>query len=208
MSAFTGIGMEKQSALALTASRAVAAFLTTAVGIIVALAAGCLAHYLRSFSELLVKVSRSKFPLRRRFSEFPAFALIAAPALGLPIAAFMVFSSLQGSMGLEVALASSPCLSRGNERFVILHVTDHGKIFINGRPEDSNRLAERLSEIYESRSHPTMYFSADNAAAFQTVADAIDVATNAVDMRTAKPLRITLGLLTPAVLTSPCSEVH
>lgn len=209
MSAFTGIGMEKHAALAMMASRVAASLVTTGAGIIVAVSAICLSHLIRThLAYFREEVATKRLPLGKRLSELPAFALIAAPALGLSVVPFMAFSSLHGPTGFDVRLPSARCAFRGDERITVLRITDAGTLFINAEQENWKGLGGRLSTIYGTRSHRTLYLSAEDRVPFQNVADAIDIATNAVVAGTSKPLHVTVGLMTPAVLKSHCPELR
>jgi biopolymer transport protein ExbD len=204
MSAFTGIGMEKHAALAMMASRLAASLVTSGAGIIVAVAAICLSHSIRTHLEFREEVARERLPLQKRVSEFPAFALIAAPVLGLSITAFLVFSSTHGPTALDARLAPPRSERDDTQGVVVLRITEDGRVFINEEQVDWNNLAGRLSEIYRLRAYRTLYLSAEDAVAFHTVADAISVATNAVG--TEKSLHMTVRLVTPAALKSECPE--
>jgi len=103
MSALTGIGMEKHAALAMMTSIMAAALAPTAAGIIVAVPATCSYNYLRTRLDLLEnEVPTPRFPLGKRFSDLPAFARIAAPAIAISITAFISFPSPQSPKGLHV----------------------------------------------------------------------------------------------------------
>jgi MotA/TolQ/ExbB proton channel family len=84
-----------------------AAFLSTAAGILVAVAATCLHNYLRTRLESLESelpsssVEKTRLLLMPRVSSFP-FPLTAIPILVLSIAAFMIFPSFYGPRGDDV----------------------------------------------------------------------------------------------------------
>jgi len=117
-------------------------------------------------------------PLKKRFSGLPPFALIAAPALASIVAMFMVFEPYETPTGLDVGLATQLCESGGDNRLIVLRITDTGKLFINFEEVDWNNLAGRLSAIYSRRAQRTLYLSATDGVPFQTLADAIDVIEN------------------------------
>lgn len=196
---------ERATALAEMTSGLSAAPITAAAGILVAVAALAAYNYLCTridllmsevFDEALDWRSRSagKFPLTRRFSPFPAFALIAAPFLAIVVAAYMVFPSFYTSRGLHVGLAPARCPSDGADRVMLLHITSEGKVFLNREEEDWDELSFRLSEIYRPLFDPTLFLLADDDVPLQTVADAIDIAQNAGN------LHITVKLVTPKAL--------
>jgi hypothetical protein len=105
MDAFGGIGMEKHAAEIMITSKVSLALVTTAAGILVAVTATCFYNYLRTRIDLLESEvaneaieqgSRSsqviqRLPLARRFSQLPAFALIAAPGLAILVAVHTPF---------------------------------------------------------------------------------------------------------------------
>jgi len=211
LSEFHAIAMEHSTARAMITSEISAAPITAAAGILVAVAALVSYNYLCTridllmsevFDEALDWRSRSagKFPLTRRFSQLPAFALIAAPFLAIVVAAYMVFPSFYASRGLHVGLAPARCPSDSADRLIVLHITSAGKAFLNLEQEDWDKLAFRLSQIYRLRVHRTLYLLADDDVPLQTVADAIDIAQNAGD------LHIRVELVTPAAVAAPCPE--
>jgi biopolymer transport protein ExbD len=207
MSAFTGIGMEKHAALAMMASRVAASLVTTGAGIIVAVSAIVLSHSIPTPAALFPeKVATTRLPLGRRISELPAFALLTAPVLGLSMSAFLVFSSNHGPTGLEVGLAPARCEFDGDERVIVLSIKEDGRAFINQEHQDWNNLAGRLSEIYRLRVHRRLYLYAQDEVPFQTIADAIGIATNAQVTGTNISLHIAVRLVTPAALKSECPD--
>jgi hypothetical protein len=115
--------------------------------------------------------------------------------------------------GLELRLASTRCEYDGDDRLIVLHITDAGKLFLNQDQQDWNSLAGRLSEIYSMRVHRTLYLLADDGVSFQTVADALDIVENipatvgpqAVGTEMDK-LDITVRLLTPRASNTRCPQ--
>ena len=207
MNAFTGIGMEKHTALAIMTSRVAASLVTTGAGIIVAVSAIVLAQCLPTPAALFRgEVARARLRLGRRISESPAFALIAAAVLGLFISIVLLFSSVHGATGLEVGLAPTRCEFDGDDRVIVLSIKEDGRIFINQEQEDWNILEGRLSEIYRLRVHRTLYVYAEGEVPFQTVAAAIAIATNAGVTGTNISLHIAVRLVTPAVLKTECPD--
>jgi biopolymer transport protein ExbD len=204
------------------------AFITTAAGLLVAIPATWSYNYLRTRIDLLeieissdvpVRTSRhfrftQKFPLAALFSRIP-FPLIAAPILAiLAGVVFMEYSSYETPTGLYVGTtpATLGCEYDG-DRFIVLHITDAGRLFLNQEQADWSSLGGRLSEIYSVRAHPTLYLLADDGVPFQTVADALDTVENipttvgpqAVGIETDK-LDITVRLLTPRALNTRCFQ--
>jgi biopolymer transport protein ExbD len=149
-------------------------------------------------------------PLKKGFSSLPPFALIAAPALASILAMVMTVGPYETPTGLHVGLVQDRCVDDGDDRLIVLRLTNAGELFINQTREDWNSLPEVLSKIYGSRVHRTLYVRADDGVPFQTVADAIDIVENAnvephhaVRMRADK-LDITVLLITPKAMNTSC----
>ena len=224
---FGGIDMEKNAALALISSRIAVALVTTAAGILVAVPAICSYNYLRTRINLLegelssdppAQISRYRQGTRRlgltkRFSQLPAFALIAAPGLAVLVALYTPYFAPREPTGLEIELASTCREYGGTDRLIVLHITDGGKLFLNTEQEDWNGLAGRLAEIYRMRVQRTLYLIADDGVLFQTVADALDIVENApvaAGPQTAgmgmDKQDITVRFVTPRALNARCPE--
>ena len=203
MSAFRGIGMEKHAALAIMSSLVAAALITTAAGIIVAVPAICSYNYLRARLDMFEnQMPTQRLPLTPRFSAVPGFALIAAPLLGIVVAAFMAFGSFHASVGLLVKPASAGCERDIFDR-VIVQITDRGTVSINAEQQNWSSLPVRLSEIYTPRVHRTLYLTADDGVRFQNVTDAIDIVRNTRDRLNAHSLDITVRLIRPNAKNRP-----
>jgi biopolymer transport protein ExbD len=213
---FEGFDMEKHAAEVMLVSKAAAALLTTAAGIIVAVPATCFYNYLRTRIDLLdcgvangalSQTSRRhqafmRLQLARRFSA-PVFALPAALSLALLVAACTPFLRTEYSTGLSLELASTRCEYDGDDRLVVLHIANDGKLFLNQEQEEWNSLAGRLSEIYSMRKNRTLYVLTDEGVTFQTVADAVDIAESTTSTKP-QPLDITVRLVTPTAMKAPC----
>jgi biopolymer transport protein ExbD len=223
LSAFRAIAMERHAAMVMIVTTIGAAFVTTAAGILVAVPATCFYNYLCTRLDLLEsEVSNEeprhfpiarRFRLTKRFSELPGFALIAAPGLAILITGYMTFASFHPRTGFSIELAPTRCEDVGDDRLIVLHITDAGKLFLNAEPADWNGLAGRLSEIYSVRAHHTLYLVADDGIPFQTVADALDTVENAPATVSSQAtglgmdkLDITVRLVTPRALNAGCSE--
>jgi biopolymer transport protein ExbB len=233
LSAFGGVGMEKYTALAMIATRIAVALIPTAVGIPVAVLAACSHNYLCTRLDLLEGAvfkegqergrhfpRARRFPRTERFAELPAFGLLGAlPTFGLLVAlgltvlikVYMPFPSLHRPVGFYVELASARCEYDGDDRLIVLHITDTGKLFLNLEQEDWNNLANRLSQIYSMREHRTLYLVADSDVPFRTVAEALDTIENASATQTGQAvgmskdqLDIQVQLLTPKAFNADC----
>jgi biopolymer transport protein ExbD len=225
LSAFRGIGMEKHAAMVMTTTYIAASLITTATGLLVAVSAVWSHNYLRVRIDLLEsEIPRiaqlksryyqvaQKLPLTARFSKLP-FAVIAAPGLAILVVVWMPFFSPREPTGFRVELASTRCEYDGNDRRIVLRISDAGRVFLNQEQEDWDSLSSRLSEVYGMRIHRTLYLLADDGAPFQTVADALDTVENApvkagsqvVGMGMGK-LDITVRLVTPRALNTRCPD--
>jgi biopolymer transport protein ExbD len=224
---FSGYVGTRFGAVIMTVFGLDAAFISTASGLLVAVAAVLSYNYLRTKIDSLQREVAGnthertgqsfqvaqKLPLTARFSQIP-FAVIAAPSLAVSIMAFMTFSSFHTLRGLHVGLASDRCELEGDDRPIVLRITDAGELFINQTQEDWNSLAGRLSEIYRTRVHHTLYLRADDGVPFQSVARALDIVENARRVNVGSgPVRmgpdrldITVQLLTPKALSAHCLE--
>ena len=210
----SGFGMEKYTALRLMTSGLAAALITTAAGILVTIPAICAYNYVCTRLSLLeseesdeIQKSRLQaehFPLKKRFSQLPAFALIAATCLSIFVAAYTPYFDPLRATGLAVDLASTRCEYDGDDRLIVLHVTNASKIFLNTEEEDWKNLAGRLSEIYSMREHRTLYFLADEEVSFQTIADVIDIVESTESTTGTESLDIKVRLITPAAVKAHC----
>jgi biopolymer transport protein ExbD len=206
MGIFRAIAMEVHAVRAMMAAILAAALVTTAAGILVAVSATCFYNYLCTRielleGELLIESIGCRFPSRKRFSEFPAFALIAAPTLAMAVAALMSFASFREPRGLGIEVASARCKYEGEDRLIVLRISNGGRLFLNSEQQNWNTLASRLAEIYSLRVHRILYLSVDDGAPFQTVADAIDIAQNTG--MGSNPLNIAARLITPKAMNAP-----
>jgi biopolymer transport protein ExbD len=218
--------MQKDAFRAMIATQIAVALIPTAAGIPVAVLATCSYNYLRTRIDLLEGEvfdegqqrgrhfrGARRFPPTKRFSVLPAFGLLAAPVLAIAIAGCVTFASFHTSTGFYVELASARCEFDGEDKLIVLHLTDAGKLFLNQEQEDWNTLAGRLSEIYSMREYRTLYLLADSGVPFQTVAHALDTVENApaaveaqaVRMRMDK-LGINIRVVTPKALNADCPK--
>jgi biopolymer transport protein ExbD len=227
LNGFVGGAMQKKQALMLMIATKIGfALIPTAAGIPVAVLATCSYNYLRTRIDLLEGEASDerqqrgrhfrgarRFSPAKRFSELPAFGLIAAPVLAIAIMGYMTFASFHTSTGFDVEPASARCEFDGEDKLIVLHLTDAGKLFLNQEQADWNSLAGRLSVIYSMREHRTLYLLADSGVPFQTVAHALDAVESApaavgpqvVGMRMDR-LYIKVRLVTPAALSADCPK--
>jgi biopolymer transport protein ExbD len=210
----SGFDLEESAALRLISSGIAAALITTGAGILVTIPAICAYNYVCAWLSLLeskesdgIQKSRfhaEHFPLRKRFSQLPAFALIAATCLSIFVAIYSPYFDPARATGLAIDLASTRCEYESDDRLVALHVTNASKIFLNTEEEDRKNLVGRLSEIYGKREHRTLYLLADEEVSMQTVAGVVDIVESAESTSGKEPLDIRVLLITPSVSKAHC----
>jgi len=207
LSAFWGVGMQRDAARAMIATRIALALIPTAVAIPVAVLATASYNYLCARMDLLEGEvfeegqergrhfpRARRFPPTERFAELPALGLLAALGLTVLVKVFIPSASFgRPPTGFYVELASARC--EGDDRLIVLHITDAGKLYLNLEQEDWNTLANRLSQIYSMREHRALYLLADSDVPFRTVADALD---------TVDKLDIRVQLVTPKAFNADC----
>jgi MotA/TolQ/ExbB proton channel family len=149
LNAFGGVAMQKHAAMMWITMNISLALVPTAAGIPVAVLAICSYNCLRTRMDLLEGEAfnegqqrgrdfrgASKSPPTKRFSELPAFVLIAAPGLAIAIMGYMTFASFHAPTGFYVELASARCEYDVVDRLIVLHITDTGKLFLNQEQQD------------------------------------------------------------------------
>jgi biopolymer transport protein ExbD len=134
-------------------------------------------------------------PLRRRFSDFPAFALIAAPffAILVPMFALMLRPSI--SVGLPVHLLKIGVSDDESIPIVISVIgtsaTGASEVYVNSTNTPWNELGNTLRIQLRVRPHWIVYIAGEDNVPWAHVATAIDVARGLhakVVLLTAKPL--------------------
>jgi biopolymer transport protein ExbD len=212
-----GFGMEKHAALAMITSDLAASLITAAAGMLVAIPATCAYNLLQTRIELLASEGgeggflnqrKGRFQsgwrpvATRQFLELPAFALLAVLGLTPLVLSESPFFAPRDSVGVVVDLPSSRRQDKGEDRPVILQITDNGALLLNQEPQDYNGLAGRLSEVYRMRKHRTVYLVVGDAVPFQTVAAAISEAEKL------NSLAIRVCLVTPRAINDRCREIE
>ena len=209
LSAFGGVGMEKHAARAMIATRIALALVPTAVAIPVAVLATASYNYLCTRMDLLQgKVFEEgqergrhfprarRFPPTERFAELPALGLLAALGLTVLVKVFIPSASFRPPTGFYVELASVRCEYDGDDRLIVLHITDAGKLFLNQEQEAWTSLADHLSAINSTRKYSTLYLLADSDVPFRTVAYALDTVEDKLDIQ--------VRLVTPKAYNADC----
>lgn len=197
LESFRGIGMQKAAAMAMAVPYIAASLLTTAWGLIVAFSAASSSSYLlwsankldleMTASQAVARRSSgkfrysSKYPLRPKFSKMPALALLAAPGLGVALAAFMIFPSFHGPQGLEVRLSQTRFSATGGRPLRPLRIrvldlgpyTDPG-IFLNSKRIPWDDLDDSVGSFLKSSPSPIVNVEAEAAVRWADVALVID----------------------------------
>jgi biopolymer transport protein ExbB/TolQ/biopolymer transport protein ExbD len=122
-------------------------------------------------------------PLRKRFSEMPAYALLAAPGLVFAIAGFMIFPSFYPPAGLSVRLlrAGEGQTSNSSSIPVVVirstagNANRQGVLYVNGKETPWEKLDVAVKSKLNINSQPVTYVDAEDDVLWQTVANAIDV---------------------------------
>jgi biopolymer transport protein TolR len=107
------------------------------------------------------------------------------------------------SRGLPVHIAYQDQRCSDDRRDTFLEVLENGNLRIldSGAPQDvkRNELAQRLEEVFGTRSERLLFVKADSNLPFQSVAEVIDIS---------KPHVSFVALLTPAVETGFCLRMR
>jgi biopolymer transport protein ExbD len=122
-------------------------------------------------------------PLRKRFSEIPAYGLLAAPGLAFAVAAFMIFPSFYTPTGLSVRLvkADEGLTSKRSSIPVVLIrsvgtiAKRKGVLYVNTKETTWQKLDAAVKSNLSVNSQHTTYVEAEDDVTWQTVANAIDV---------------------------------
>ena len=119
----------------------------------------------------------------------------AAPlaALFLALTPFMFVCSAP-STGLPVLTTKQVDCGDDDQRSIVIHVLEGGKIKLNMEDSDRLKLGKRLGEVFETRAEQVVFISADPQLPFQDVAQIIDIATKHVD---------NVALLSPTLKLEP-----
>jgi hypothetical protein len=211
---FRGYGGSRASVIAAISSELSASLVATAAGIIVAIPAAISYNILRTRLEkfesdrsgmLLEATPRSygyaqTLPLRRRFSGFPAFALIGAPVLALLVPLFALFQRFQIPMGLSVHIDASEVHSTPIVISVLAaSASVPSAVYVNSKKTPWDELDSTLRRQLNVRPRRVVYVEAETGASWRDVLNAIDVA---------RGFRTEVVLLTtaPRIGSSPSPE--
>lgn len=118
--------------------------------------------------------------LRRRFSGFPAFALIAAPVLGILVPMVMLMLRSPISTGLPVHLSKVGAADPDSSRVIIRVIsTNRGVpplLYVSSKETTWDELGNALRGQLKGRPHWIVYVEGASEVAWADVAKAIDVA--------------------------------
>jgi biopolymer transport protein ExbD len=170
------------------------ALVATAAGLIVAMPAAISYNILRTCLEkfegsrastLLEATPRSygfaqTLPLRERFSRLPAFALIAAPVLGILIPLFALILSPPTPVGLPVQVLKISPRDHDLPPIIISVIATNGSgravLYVNSKETSWEELGNTLRSQLKVRSHWVVYVEGEDYASWRDVVNVIDVA--------------------------------
>ena len=197
---FTGIGMQKATALAFLSSNLGRAPITTAAALLVTVPAIWSYSYLRTRLDLLqVETSGSEretirerkrcvgvaqsLPLKKQFSGLPSSAVTVAPCLALVIAGFITFSSFDISRGLPVGLLRPGGRAAREEYFttdpvvIVVAMSGNGSplLYVNSKKTPLDELRNTVRGELELRPRRVAYVEAESGVRWTDVANVIDI---------------------------------
>jgi hypothetical protein len=192
LDSFRGIGMQRGAAIAMIAANNAASLITTASGVLVALAASGSSNYLLRLSDSLEFMWRSrepnsaapsrlfpKYPLRIQSSKIPALALLATPSLAIALAAFMSFSAFRVPVGLDLRLIEDEPGDKPTLQPIVIRISDRGaamepEIRLDSKNTTWNDLGNYMDSFLRNLSKPTVRIEADESVRWAYVALVID----------------------------------
>ncbi len=167
----------------------------TAAGLVVAIPAAISYSVLRAFLErfenkhsnaLLEAAPRTygfaqTLPLRRRFSELPALALIGAPVLAFLIPMFALMLRSPMPVGLSVHVLKSRVMDDCDSFPIVVSVLGESPsgmsaVYVNSKETPWNELANTLRSQLKVRPRWIVYVEAENGLPWRDMAEVIDVA--------------------------------
>ena len=143
------------------ATRIALALIPTAVAIPVAVLATSSYNYLCARMDLLEgevfeegeergrHFWRARVSAKGRFAELPALGLLVALGLTVLVKMFMPLSaSFRPPTGFYVELASVRCEYDGDDRLIVLHITDAGKLLLNFEQERTGSIWQVACQLF------------------------------------------------------------
>jgi hypothetical protein len=197
---FTGIGMQKDTALAILCLNLGRAPITTAAALLVTIPAIWSYNYLRTRLELLqLEISGTaletirqrkrclgaapSLPLKKQFSSLPSSAVTVAPCLALVIAAFITFSPFDILRGLPVGLLGSGGRAAREEYFttdpvvIVAAMSEDGSpvLYVNSKKAPFDELGTTVQGELKLRPRRVAYVEAESGVRWTDVVYVIDV---------------------------------
>ena len=200
LDSFTGIGMQKSSALAMLNLNLSRAPITTAAAYLVTVPAIWSHNYLWTLLDLLrIKISGSvhgtirqpkrcvgvaqNLPLKKQFSGLPSSAVTVAPCLALVIAGFITFSSFDIPRGLPVGLLRPGGRATREEYFttdpvvIVVAMSGDGSplLYVNSKKTPLDEVGNTVRGELELRPRRVAYVDAESGVRWTDVANVIDI---------------------------------
>ena len=195
---FTGVGMQRGTALAIINLNLSRAPITTAAAFLVAVPAIWSHNHLRALLDLLkleilgsahgtvrqpklcVGVAQS-LPLKKQFSGLPSSAVTVAPCLALVIAGFITFSSFDITRGLPVGLLGPGGLAARVQYFtldpvvvvVAMSVDGTPVLYVNSKKTPWDELGNTIRSEIELRPRRVAYVEAESDVRWTDVVNVI-----------------------------------
>jgi hypothetical protein len=193
---YRGIFVSKFFSTSALSSELSVALVAAAAGLIVAFPAAISYNVLRTCLEkfedgrsstLLEATPRSygfaqTLPLRSRFSGLPAFALIAAPVLGIlvPMFALMLSPLTRIPVGLPVHVLKIGASGHDSDPIIISVVgtsaSGRAVLYVNSKETSWDELGNILRSQLKVRPHWVVYVEGEDYASWRDVVNVIDVA--------------------------------
>ena len=194
LDSFRGVGMQRDAWRAMVVTYFAASLITTASGVLVALAAVGSANHLLKLRDKLGLICRSreqlsaassrlfpKYPLRPQFSKIPAFSVVATPGLAIALAAFMSFSTFHVPMGLDLRLIEHESSDKPTQHPIVIRISEKGatvdpEIRLNSEKTTWNDhdLDNSMGSNLRNLSKPTVRIEADEVIRWADVVLVID----------------------------------
>jgi hypothetical protein len=200
LDSFTGIGMQRWTALAIISMNLGRALITTAAALVVTVPAIWTHNCLRALLDLLrIEISGSahetirqrkqcagvaqSLPLRKQFSGLPSSAVTVAPCLALVIAGFITFSSFDIPRGLPVGLLRTGGRATREEYFttdpvvIIVAMSGDGSpvLCVNSKKTPLDEVGNTVWGELELRPRRVVYVEAESGVRWTDVANVIDI---------------------------------
>jgi hypothetical protein len=198
LDSFTGIGMQRGTALAIISLNLSRAPITTAAALLVTVPAIWSYNHLRTLLDLLeIEISgrahqtiryqcvgiAQSLPLKKQFSRLPSSAVTVAPCLALVIVGFMTFSSFSISRGLPVGLQRPHGLAARNEYFAVdpavvaVAIGGDGMpvLYVDSMKTPWGELRTTVENELKLRPRKVVYVEGENGVRWMDVANVIDL---------------------------------